>query len=132
MRFLSVLLAAALAPSVAMAQVYKCDVQQHWRDGVTDGQYDADSPRASGTTIVLDFGRGKVQQGSLPPIDGRVVSTGLNSLGILGAGKELAVFVVFPRLQDPNGGVFGTVMRVNDNEYMPKGTMMSRLSCKQQ
>lgn len=59
------------------------------------------------------------------------VVAGANSIGILTGGtRELTIHAVFPNIQDPKGGALGSIMRLNDNDYMPKGTMMTRLSCK--
>lgn len=117
----------------AGAQVYHCDVVQHWRNSVVDGRYVNDGPGVvKGARFLLDFNRGKVTSGNLLPEDGKVIAVaGASSIGMLtGGARELAIFAVFPRIPDPNGGVLGSVMRLEDNDYMPKGTMMTRLSCR--
>lgn len=118
--------------SPVAAQVYKCAVTEHWRNSVAEGQYVGDSPTVvDGAEIVLNFNQGKITAGSMGPVAGRTIAAGPSSIGIMGGGtRELTIYAVFPRIADPNGGVLGSVMRVDDNEHMPKGTMMSRLSCK--
>lgn len=126
--------AASLCNPVA-AQVYKCAMVQHWRNAAVEGQYISDSPGVvEGAVVILDFNQGKITSGNMGPVAGKIVApAGASSIGMLGgSAKELAVYAVFPRIADPNGGVLGSVMRLEDNEYMPKGTMMTRLSCKAQ
>lgn len=135
MRYVIYAAAWAWLCNPVMAQVYKCAMVQHWRNAVVDGQYVGDSPGViEGAGVILDFNQGKITSGSMGPVSGKVVApAGASSIGMLGgSAKELAVYAVFPRIADPNGGVLGSVMRVDDNEYMPKGTLMSRLSCKAQ
>lgn len=126
--------AVLLLPVAADAQVYSCDVLQHWRNAAFNGQYLQESPEViePGLKIVLDFQTGAVTMGHLKPIPGQPVHVaGAASIGILTGGtRELAVHTVFPSIQDPNGGVLGSIMRIEDNTYMPKGTLMTRLSCK--
>lgn len=116
------------------AQVYKCAVTQHWRNSAADGQYVGESPTVvEGAGVVLDFNQGKITAGSMGPVNGQRIVAGPSSIALMGGGtRELTTYTVFPRVADPNGGVLGSVMRVDDNEYMPKGTLMSRLSCKAQ
>jgi len=125
---------AAVLPATSMAQVYNCAVLHHWRNAVFEGDYVGDPEPAEGATMVLDFNQAKIRSGSGQVMDGKVVAVaGASSIGMLGGGaKELSIFAVFPRIADPKGGVLGSVMRLEDNEYMPKGTLMSRLSCRQQ
>lgn len=133
MRYLIFAAALAWLCGPAMAQVYKCAMVQHWRNSVLEGQYVGDSPSVvEGAEVTLDFNAGKITQGSMGPVSGKIFgAAGAGNIGMLSvSGRELSVFVVFPRAADPKGGVLGSVMRVDDNEYMPKGTLMSRLSCK--
>lgn len=133
MRIFLIAFAIAL-PLSANAQVYKCAVLKHWRNAVLDRNYISDNPEPTdGATFTLDFPSSKIFTGSSgTAIDGKVVAPpGANSIGMLGGGvRELAIYTVFPNFPDPQGGVLGSVLRINDNDYMPKGTMMTRLSCK--
>lgn len=121
-------------PTLAHAQVYTCNVLQHWRNAAINNQYLADNPEVSETNlkVILNFQTGSVKMGKMQPINGHTVHVaGANSIGILTGGtRELTVHAVFPSIIDPNGGALGSIMRLNDNDYMPKGTMMTRLSCK--
>jgi hypothetical protein len=121
-------------PSVAHAQTFTCDVLQHWRNAAINGQYQSDNPevRNPDLKVVLNFQTGSVKMGNMQPINGQTVHVaGANSIGILTGGtRELTVHAVFPNIRDPKGQALGSIMRLNDNDYMPKGTMMTRLSCK--
>ena len=121
-------------PSMAHAQVYTCNVLQHWRNAAINGQYQAENPEVSDPNlkVILNFQTGAVTMGNMQPIAGQTVHVaGANSIGILTGGtRELTIHAVFPNIADPNGGALGSIMRLNDNDYMPKGTMMTRLSCK--
>lgn len=131
-----ILLATALMllPVATQAQTYTCDVLQHWRNAAINGQYQPEAPGLSDPTlkVVLNFQTGTVKMGNMEPILGKAVHVaGANSIGILTGGtRELTVHAVFPNVLDPKGGALGSIMRINDNDYMPKGTMMTRLSCK--
>lgn len=126
--------AAFAMPGMAHAQVYTCDVLQHWRNAAINGQYQDENPELidPDLQVVLNFQSGAVKMGHLEPILGQTVHVaGANSIGILTGGtRELTIHAVFPNITDPKGGALGSIMRLNDNEYMPKGTMMTRLSCK--
>ncbi len=120
--------------ATAQAQTFTCNVLQHWRNAAINGQYQAENPEISDPDlkVVLDFQTGAVKMGNMRPIIGQTVHVaGASSIGILTGGtRELTVHAVFPNIQDPDGGALGSIMRLNDNDYMPKGTMMTRLSCK--
>lgn len=125
---------ALTAPTLAHAQVYTCDVLQHWRNAALNQKYLAENPEVSDPNlqVILNFQTGAVTMGKMQPITGQTVHVaGANSIGILTGGtRELTIHVVFPNIADPNGSALGSIMRLNDNDYMPKGTMMTRLSCK--
>jgi hypothetical protein len=126
--------ALILVPAAAQAQTYTCNVLQHWRNAAINGEYQSENPEVSNPDLkaVLDFNSGTVKMGNMQPIVGQTIQVaGANSIGILTGGtRELTIHAVFPNIQDPNGGALGSIMRLNDNDYMPKGTMMTRLSCK--
>lgn len=125
---------AFVIPSAAHAQVYTCSVLQHWRNAAINGAYQAENPEVSDPDlkVVLNFQTGTVKMGNAQPIMGQTVHVaGANSIGILTGGtRELTIHAVFPNITDPNGGALGRIMRLNNNDYMPKGTLMTRLSCK--
>lgn len=129
--------AAFLFPVSAIAQTYACNVLQHWRNSAMDGAYIPDSVEPiEGAALSLNFRTGEIRNANpaLPVQKGQpVIVPGANTIGLLSGGqKELTVHTIFPRIADPQGGVLGSIMRIDDNDYMPKGTMMSRLSCKRQ
>jgi len=123
-----------LLPITAQAQTYTCNVLQHWRNAAINGEYQPENPELSNPDlkVVLDFNSGAVKMGGMQPIIGQTVHVaGASSIGILTGGtRELTIHAVFPNIQDPKGGALGSIMRLNDNDYMPKGTLMTRLSCK--
>lgn len=133
---ITLIAAACLIPSLAEAQSYSCSILQHWRNAAINGAYVPEDAGVSDTNnvITLNLQTGFIQYGNLKPEFGKpVVNTGGNSVGLLaGSNVELTVYTIFPNIQDPQGAALGSIMRIHDNMYMPKGTMMSRLSCKPQ
>lgn len=100
-----------------------------------DGKYIANEVDViEGASFTINFKTGEIRNANpaLPVQKGQpVIVAGASTIGMLSGGqKELTVHTIFPRIPDPHGGVLGSVMRINDNDYMPKGTMMTRLSCK--
>ncbi|HEX2842123.1 hypothetical protein [Hyphomicrobium sp.] len=134
MRHVPLFIAALLLSSTAQAQSYSCTILQHWRNAAMNGQYVPEDAGVSDTNnvITLNLQTGFIQYGNLKPEQGKpVVNTGGNTVGLLaGSNVELTVYTIFPNITDPRGAALGSIMRINDNMYMPKGTMMSRLSCK--
>lgn len=126
--------ACILLPLTAQAQTYTCNVLQHWRNAAINGEYQSENPEvfSPDLKVTLDFQTGAVKMGDGQPVIGQTVHVaGASSIGILTGGtRELTIHAVFPNIQDPKGGALGSIMRLNDNDYMPKGTMMTRLSCR--
>lgn len=84
------------------------------------------------TSSTLNLRTGEIRNGNLPVVKGQTVHVaGGYSVGLLSGGtRELTIHTIFPNIKIPDGGALGSIMRINDNDYMPKGTMMSRMSCK--
>lgn len=134
MRFISIVIAAALLPSSAHAQVFDCKILKHWQNSAMNGQLLPDNVDVSSTnnTLRIDLQYGEIRTGKFPPIIGKpVYVAGASSFGLLTGGtKELAVHTIFPNITLPDGSALGSIMRIVDNDYMPKGTLMTQLSCK--
>lgn len=125
---------ACLMPSLAQANTYTCNVLQHWRNAAINGEFLPPDIGVSDThnVITLNLLTGDIQNGDHPVTKGRPVHVaGANNVGILsGDPHELTIHTIFPHISLPDGGALGSILRINDNMYMPKGTLMTRLSCK--
>ena len=126
--------ATFLAPTVAHAQTYTCTLLQHWRNSAINGSFIPDSVEVLEThnVITINLRTGEIRNGNLPVVKGSPVHVaGAASVGMLSGGqRELTIHAIFPNIKVPDGGVLGSIMRLQDNDYMPKGTLMTRMSCK--
>jgi hypothetical protein len=130
----SIIAAALLTSTMATAQTYTCTMLQHWRNSAINGDFIPDSVEVLEThnVITIDLRAGIIRNGNLPVVKGSPVHVaGAASIGMLSGGsRELTIHAIFPNIKVPDGGVLGSIMRLQDNDYMPKGTLMTRMSCK--
>lgn len=127
------LLCSLFAP--ANASTYACGYLEHWLNAATGGRYlpDAVESGPGGTAFTIDFDTATLTDRSGRPEKGIALpfSVLANNLSIyVAADGEFALYSVFPSEPDPLGNVFGTVLRIVDRAHLPKGGLMSRITCK--
>jgi len=115
----------------AQAQTFDCAILKHWRNDLHEGVYGDETPEPlPDARVVLDFSKSVVvrTKGS-PPVAATILTGRQARTMMIRQDADIILYTLYGS-KDGAGAHLGSALLINDNDYMPRGSMMSRLACR--